>query len=137
MITKQGKGGYMKRSLCLVIAIAAIICFGWYRQNKYLEKTYTEASRHLYIIGDDLARRDYPGAEASVKRYIKFWEKTDDILSMFVSHDDIDKISLQNARLKAGLDDEGEAESLAVIGELYEGIKELNSKFKVNIKNIL
>ena len=126
----------MKKSIIIMIVIPAVICFGWFFQNNSLNKLYNASAGQLKEIAANIDNRSYDNARSIFNHYDSTWQKQQELLSLLVSHEEIDDITRHNARLGACLNDEGETEALAVIGELNEIFKELNDKFRVNPKNI-
>ena len=126
----------MKRSLITIFLILIFVCLGWFFQNKMLSNLFTKADSSLNKITNYIEKQDYTSAHREFDLYNKRWKNKETILCMLVSHEDIDFITRCNGQLRAYIKTPGEEEAYAVISELYESYRELNDKFKVNIKTI-
>lgn len=126
----------MKRSIIIIIVIIISISCGWFFQNKILTNLFNSADYSLAEIANHIENGDYSSAHNEFNRYNQWWEKKEDILCTLISHEDIDFITRCNSQLRAYIKTPGEEEAYAIIGELYEIYRELEGKFKVNIKTI-
>lgn len=126
----------MKKSLIIVIVILSVICLGWFFQNKELHTLFTMADSSLKSISTLIYNDEYDKALSTFTHYDSKWKKAEKKLCLIISHDDIDFITRSNSQLRAYLSSVGKEEALGVIAELYETYKELDRKFRVNLRTI-
>ena len=126
----------MKKNLIIMLTVTAILWCGCIIQSMELKKASSFAKDALSATKNALAV-GFRAAETEFMKYSAKWEKYENILSLSVSHDDLDSIMLRNARLGACLSSGNEAEAAAVIGELCETFKSLENGFRINPRNIL
>ena len=126
----------MKRSLIIIIIILISISCGWFFQNRILTNLFNSADLSLTKISSHIRSEDYSSAHSEFNLYNKWWNNKEKILCTLISHEDIDFITRCNGQLRAYIKTPGKEEALGVISELYETYRELEGRFKVNIKTI-
>ena len=126
----------MKKSLIIMLTETSILWCGCIVQRMELKKASSFAKEALSATKNALDG-GFHTAETEFMKYSAKWKEYENILSLSVSHDDLDAIVLRNARLVACLNSGNEAEAAAVIGELCETFKSLENGFRINPRNIL
>ena len=126
----------MKKNIIIMLVVSAIIWCGCIFQSIELKNAASSAAGALAQTKNAFSG-GFRSAETEFIKYSDEWKKHETMLSLSVSHDDLDAIALHNARLGACIESGNEAEALAVIGELCEIFNLLENGFRINPQNIL
>lgn len=127
----------MKRSFIIILIISALVISGGFLQNRKIKSINESSVKELESISLSLEKQSYNEAKDRYKIYKNHWEKNKKILSLIISHDELDSITNHNSRLGAYLNERGVLDANAEIGELTDIYNELEEKFRLSLRNIL
>ena len=127
----------MKKNIIIMLAVTAVIWCGCVFQRIQLENAAEFAVNALSETEKALSDDGFRSAEVEYIKYRIEWKKHEKALSLSVSHDELDNIAMQNARLGACINTGNSLEAAAVFSELREAYIALESGFRVNPQNIL
>lgn len=127
----------MKKSCIQIIILLTLILCGSFFQSTMLKKIHTTADDKLDAVVMNLSGENYRSAQTSYSEFKDSWHRSKKLMALVLSHDMIESVDRHSARLRASLNNEGQSEGLAAASELREIISELDSKFRINLQNIL
>lgn len=127
----------MKRSISIILIILAVAVSGGFLQNKKIKSINKNSVKELESISLSLEKQSYNEAKGKYEIYENHWKKNKKLLSLIISHDELDSITKHNSRLEAYLNERGVLDAYAEIGELTDIYQELEEKFELSLRNIL
>ena len=127
----------MKRSIVVIIIILALVISGGFLQNRKIKSIHKNSVEKLELISHSLDVGSYNEARDKFQTYEKYWVKSKKLLTLIISHDELDAITNHNSRLNAYLNERGVLDAYAEIGELTDIYSELEEKFRLSLRNIL
>ncbi len=127
----------MKRSISVILIILALVISGGFLQNRKIKSININSVKELESISLSLEKQSYNEATEKYKNYENHWKKNKKLLSLIITHDELDSITKHNSRLGAYLSERGVLDAYAEIGELTDIYQELEEKFKLSLRNIL
>lgn len=127
----------MKRSLIQIVVLLSLIISGSFYQNRLLKKISAAADKKLDTVVLYVAGEDFRSAQTAYSDFKKLWDREKKFITLMLAHDLPENIDRHSARLRASLNKNGQSESLAVTSELREMISEIETKFHMNLQNII
>ena len=120
-----------------MIILLLLILSGSFYQQRLLKKMAAAADEKLDTVVLYVSGGDYRSAQTAYSEFKKLWTDEKKFITLMLSHDLPENIDRHSARLRASLNKEGQPESLATLSELREMISEIETKFHINLQNIL
>lgn len=127
----------MKRCIIIILIISALIVSGGFLQTKKIKSINKNSVKELDSISLCLKTQSYNEANEKYKSYEENWKKNKKLLTLIISHDELDSITNHTSRLGAYLNERGILDAYAEIGELKDIYNELEEKFELSLRNIL
>lgn len=132
----------MKKEICVVCIIFVLIIIINMICQKYLSKAVDETNKQLqelsFIAKEHLENEN---AEGDIKEQIKItndeWEKYRKNLSLYIEHDELEKVETSMVLLDTFIDIEDYEEAIPEIKECMFILEHIKRKEKISISNLL
>ena len=132
----------MKKEICVVCIIFVLIIIINMICQKYLSKAVDETNKQLqelsFIAKEHLENEN---AEGDIKEQIKItndeWEKYRKNLSLYIEHDELEKVDTSMVLLDTFIDVEDYEEAIPEIKECMFILEHIKLKEKISISNLL
>lgn len=118
-------------SSVILIAIIVLNIF----VSQYIDKKLNHVVDQLDELRDILKEKNYEEAEKKIEKMDKYWERSENILSFFIEHDELEKVITEFTSLKAYIElkEEDAIESVDKMSFIIDHIEE---KDDLKLKNI-
>ncbi|MEE0868096.1 MAG: DUF4363 family protein [Clostridia bacterium] len=127
----------MKRSIWVMCVILVLMIAAWQYQSRTLEHGCRNALLSLEEIATEINQDRFILANRSFSLFKENWDKEERVLSLMISHDEIDDIQIHSHCLSHAISMENKESALYEIVQLTSTYRSLWEKFNVNFKNIL
>lgn len=126
----------MRTLVILILILAALLGFstwGYY----HIENSARSLTRHIDKSEQAVAAGDWSTALREVSSMSSRWKKTKSVWTVFVDHEEMDKIDMTMARVRQVLKTKDRTESRAGLAELNLLIRHIPEKEGLSLHNIL
>ena len=118
----------MKRELIVTIIIVIIIIISGILTQENTKKTMSDINSKLQNFKEDVLE--------DVNQLYDYWMEKDKILSLYIEHNELEKINTHLMTIKGYIEAKDEKESISEIEKCISVVEHLEEKQAVNIKNI-
>lgn len=126
----------MRTLIILTLILAALLglsTWGYYQ----LDNSARTLAGHLDKSEKAVAGRDWPTVGREISRMSARWERTKTVWTVFINHEEMDKIDMSMARLKEFMVTRNKTETRAGLAELKMLIRHIPEKEALTLHNIL
>lgn len=127
----------MKRSIWIICIILVLMIAFWQYESRTLEHGCRSALLSLEEIATEIKQERFVLANRSFSQFKENWSKDESVLSLMISHDEIDDIANHADCLFHAISRENKEAALYEVVQLTSTYRSLSEKFNVNFKNIL
>ena len=128
----------MKRELIVTIIIVIIIIISGILTQENTKKTMSDINSRLQNFKEDVLEDKKQNNELfeDVNQLYDYWMEKDKILSLYIEHNELEKINTHLMTIKGYIEAEDVKESISEIEKCISVVEHLEEKQAVNIKNI-
>lgn len=126
----------MRTLVILIVILAAFLGISTWAYY-HIENSARDLTRYIDKSEQAVAVRDWPAATREISLMTGRWEKTKSVWTIFVNHEEMDKIDMTAARVRQVLKARDPAESRAGLAELKMFIRHIPENEALTLHNIL
>ena len=128
----------MKRELIVTIIIVIIIIISGILTQENTKKTMSDINSRLQNFKENVLENKKQNNELfeDVNQLYDYWMEKDKILSLYIEHNELEKINTHLMTIKGYIEAKDEKESISEIEKCISVVEHLEEKQAVNIKNI-
>lgn len=116
----------------IIIFIVLLDLLLYFRTDKLIESTQNDLSRLEKVID----KKDESSIEKEAKDLINNWKNRENILSYFIEHEEVEKVSLKIAVIEENSKNEEYNVALEDIAETKYLLEHIQDKYNLTLKNI-
>lgn len=118
--------------ISILIITIALDLFLFFKTNKAIE----EIQNHFNILGSIVENENQNKSKEEIKIIKERWKKHDKNLSLFIEHEEIEKISIKIAVIEENIKNEEYKVALEDISETKFLLEHLQDRYNLNLKNV-
>ena len=127
----------MKRELIITIIIIIIIIIAGILTQENTKKTMSDINSKLQNFKNDvLSEEQNTKLSKDVDQIYDDWMEKNKILSLYIEHNELEKINTHLMTIKGYIEAEDEKECISEVEKCISVVEHLEEKQAVNIKNI-
>lgn len=124
------------KEFIISIGIIAFIFILDFATQKYTKETVDIMSTHLHELRNEIKGDDQEKLEESIKKINDDWNKYNKTLSLYIEHDELEKVETYLSGFESYIDEEDEAVALNEIDKTEFVLEHISNKYKFNMENI-
>ena len=128
----------MKRELIIVSIIIVCIIIGSMVAQNNTKRKIAETDNELENLKNEIveSNKNYEELNKEIDKIYENWEEKDKILSLYIEHNELEKINLSLKTIKGFLEVDITNESVQEIEKCIATLEHIEEKQAFNIKNI-
>jgi hypothetical protein len=124
------------RKMTTAFLILALLIAGWVTESVALGTMSKNMTEKLDMVCAALESDNFSEAAILTDDFCDSWYKSESWVAMLATHDTVDEISRNAAKMKTYSKSGGKDDSIATVSETKELLNELERKTHVNLMNI-
>ena len=118
--------------ISIIIIVIALDLLLYFKTDKLMENTRND----LLKLEKKIDENEIEDSKKEAEKINKNWEKTENTLSFFIEHEEVEKVSLKMAIIEENTKNEEFKSALEDIAETKHLLKHIADKYNLTLKNI-